>query len=517
MVLSVSKRYVVDILQSGFVRHHQHTRLFFNTILFVRRRRLCAPKYKTAVAVYKMSEDLFKTFDERWTLTFISPFEMAIANFRYTGVGDQVTCHFCKKLFFDWQPGDNPLREHIRLSQKCPYVVYAMKLIKGRLLTFSNWSVEFLNPYGMAQAGYFYTGVQDRVKCLLCMTEFGNWQQHDFPFDKHAFQSPQCPYVIENRNFFIKTALSRPTIELKNINDRLHFEGIIIFLKPLFHEKMIEFDKRLDSFKRCLIPLQHDINTLCEAGYFYSGNGYSDTMTCFYCNDTRGEWTENEEPWVVHAKRSKNCSYLLLKKGKSFSNMVHAVKRDIIKSNQLELFKLIAAKNNTLTIGKNMKIQSTKKHINRIRITKLSSNKIQEHCFQMLDPNILPDSMICKICYKEEIQVAVIPCGHTISCIQCSITFIRCAVCRDLSFRLMRVYLCKDIKRYKYLKSVPSSAKMSSNNTMNTMLCKVCHKEGMTTVFLPCRHVYSCGKCAEQIDKCLICREDVFSLVKLYF
>jgi len=67
------------------------------------------------------------------------------------------------------------------------------------------------------------------------------------------------------------SAVIRPSLELKNINDRLHFEGIIIFLKPLFHEIMIDFDKRLDSFKRCLIPLQHDINTLCEAGYFYSG------------------------------------------------------------------------------------------------------------------------------------------------------------------------------------------------------------------------------------------------------
>ncbi|XP_026819283.1 putative inhibitor of apoptosis [Rhopalosiphum maidis] len=466
---------------------------------------------------FHMSETLLRTFDERWTLTFLTPFEMAQANFRYTGIGDQVTCHFCKKLFFDWQPGDSPLREHIRLSRECSFVMFTMKFFKGRMLTFSNWRVNFLRPYEMAEAGYFYTGVQDRVKCLLCMTEFGNWQQQDIPFDKHAFQSPQCPYVIVYKNYVVKSGIYRSSIEVKNIEDRLDSEGIILFLKPLFHQKMIDFDKRLDSFNRCLVPLQHDINTLCEAGYFYSGNGYSDTITCFYCSDTRSDRNENEEPWVVHAKWSKSCSYLLLKKGKSFGDMVHAVERDIIKSNQLELFKLIAAKRNTLIIGHNMKIQSTKKHFNRIQVTKLSSNKIQEHCFQKLDPNVLPDSMLCKICYKEEIQIAVIPCGHTISCIQCSLTFIRCAVCRDLSFRLMKVYLCKDIKKYKYLKLIPNSAKMSTNNTINPMLCKVCHKEGMTTAFLPCRHVYSCDKCAEQIDKCLICREDVFSFIKLYF
>jgi len=67
----------------------------------------------------------------------------------------------------------------------------------------------------------------------------------------------------------------------------------------------------------------------------FLGNGYSDTITCFYCSDTRNDRDENEEPWVVHAKYSKNCIYLLLKKGKSFGDMVHAVKRDFIKSNQL--------------------------------------------------------------------------------------------------------------------------------------------------------------------------------------
>ncbi|XP_060845318.1 E3 ubiquitin-protein ligase XIAP-like [Rhopalosiphum padi] len=464
-----------------------------------------------------MSETLLRTFDERWTLTFLTPFEMAQANFRYTGIGDEVTCNFCKKYFLDWQPGDNPLREHVRLSKNCLFVLFTMKFFNGRMLTFHDWPVSFLRPHEMAEAGYFYTGVRDRVKCLLCTTEFGNWQQQDIPFDKHAFQSPQCQYVIAFKNYIVKSDINRSSLEVKNIEDRLDSEGIILFLKPLLHQKMIDFDKRLDSFNRCLVPLKHDINTLCEAGFFYSGNGYSDTITCFYCSDTRNDRDENEEPWVVHAKYSKNCIYLLLKKGKSFGDMVHAVKRDFIKSNQLELFKLIAAKKNTLTIGQNMKIQSTKKHFSRIQITKLSSNKIQEHIFQQLDSNILPDSMLCKICFKNEIQVAIIPCGHTISCIQCSLTLIRCAVCRNLSFRLMRVYLCKDIIKNKYLKLIPSITKMSPNNTINPMICQVCHKEGMTTAFLPCRHVYSCGKCAEQLHKCLICRADVFSLIKLYF
>jgi len=82
-------------------------------------------------------EALFQTYDERWTLTFISPFEMAIANFGYTGIEDQVKCNTCKKKFFDWQPGDNPLREHVRLSQNCPFVMYAVSKYQITLISLS--------------------------------------------------------------------------------------------------------------------------------------------------------------------------------------------------------------------------------------------------------------------------------------------------------------------------------------------------------------------------------------------
>jgi len=45
----------------------------------------------------------------------------------------------------------------------------------------------------------------------------------------------------------------------------------MLFINPLAYETMVAFNARLNSFNRCVIPLQLDINAVCEAGFFYSG------------------------------------------------------------------------------------------------------------------------------------------------------------------------------------------------------------------------------------------------------
>jgi len=151
-----------------------------------------------------------------------------------------------------------------------------------------------------------------------------------------------------------------------------------------------------------------------------------------------------------------------------------------------------------------------------IQITNIISNKIEEHLFQKLSPNLVPDNMLCKICYKEEIEIAIVPCGHAIACIECALSFDYCSICRMSRSRLMRIHLCMNKENDENLKLELCSSKMSSGNELDPKLCKVCCKEEMSTVFLPCRHVYTCVKCADETSECLVCRENVYSFIKIY-
>lgn len=47
----------------------------------------------------------------------------------------------------------------------------------------------------LAQAGFFYTGEGDKVKCFCCGTVYQGWRPGDRPQDIHAAIAPSCPLV----------------------------------------------------------------------------------------------------------------------------------------------------------------------------------------------------------------------------------------------------------------------------------------------------------------------------------
>jgi len=134
---------------------------------------------------------------------------------------------------------------------------------------------------------------------------------------------------------------------------------------------------------------------------------------------------------------------------------------------------------------------------------------------QQHDPSTMPDSMLCKICYKEEMKVAFIPCGHVIACIQCAMTLDQCAVCRQQFSMAMRVYVNID-ERDEDLEQLPCSSSQCSDEPLDPMLCKVCHKEEMQAAFIPCRHVYACVKCATEVHECPVCSEAFCATMQVY-
>jgi len=59
--------------------------------------------------------------------------------------------------------------------------------------------------------------------------------------------------------------------ESKKVQDFLDSVGILQQIKPPKHKEFATLEARLKSFEKCLIPLKQDIQTLCEAGFFYIG------------------------------------------------------------------------------------------------------------------------------------------------------------------------------------------------------------------------------------------------------
>lgn len=74
-----------------------------------------------------------------------------------------------------------------------------MTFYENRLKTFEGWPLTFITPDQMAKAGFYYTGIRDKVRCLFCTNYFECWSKDDDPYIEHRLTSPQCEYFKEKQ------------------------------------------------------------------------------------------------------------------------------------------------------------------------------------------------------------------------------------------------------------------------------------------------------------------------------
>ncbi|KAG8229323.1 hypothetical protein J437_LFUL007131, partial [Ladona fulva] len=91
---------------------------------------------------------------------------------------------------------------------------------ESRLASFSNrlrnsWPADRVkqSPLSFAEAGFFYTGYSDRVRCFHCDLGLWEWQDDDDPWIEHARWFPNCEYVrlIKGEDFIISAKNLLPT------------------------------------------------------------------------------------------------------------------------------------------------------------------------------------------------------------------------------------------------------------------------------------------------------------------
>lgn len=170
----------------------------------------------------------------RWTHQRPESTILSYAGFFFTDVDDLVRCFQCGIGLKDFSYSDNPLKEHVRHSTDCPFLLECLtaselsdlksqilaevqtdisrkyrrpelQTMQARLNTFTNWPGTLQQtPEILADAGMYYTGTDDCVRCFACDGGLQRWDPQDDPWIEHCRWFPQCPYAIEKKgNDFI--------------------------------------------------------------------------------------------------------------------------------------------------------------------------------------------------------------------------------------------------------------------------------------------------------------------------
>ena len=259
------------------------------------------------------------TFIGTWTNNNVDFKKLALYGFyvyshNNSPSSDTVKCFFCDVEISYWEPGDNPLREHLRWSPNCkllrriennnipidaeefnrslpPVSITSSTLpieyrphsypesspepenikinynkITDRLLSFADWpKYLFQKKNELSAAGFYYLGVGDQVKCFSCGGGLKDWELIDNAWVEHAINYPKCKYLIDSKSAdFIENAknlkIKQQEIS-KNVMDKLMVEFNDIDLnnkyKPIDESNLCKVCMDSKCSDIVLIPCMH--------------------------------------------------------------------------------------------------------------------------------------------------------------------------------------------------------------------------------------------------------------------
>lgn len=154
------------------------------------------------------------------------------------------------------QPATKKTNKITKKIQKFPN---KYKKCINRLESYSEvWSLENnANPIELAEAGFYYMGFDDNVKCFSCDLILSEWNIGDDPMDEHLKHSTKCEYI---NSIYLPRELrflgKDDTSETTSLDIKTGESVSALFKSIASHIDKITSDQYSSSFGRTLPPLQ---------------------------------------------------------------------------------------------------------------------------------------------------------------------------------------------------------------------------------------------------------------------
>uniref|UniRef100_V9KD44 RING-type E3 ubiquitin transferase n=1 Tax=Callorhinchus milii TaxID=7868 RepID=V9KD44_CALMI len=200
-----------------------------------------------------------------------------------------------------------------------------------RISTFANFpSTELVSERSLARAGFYYTGVSDRVQCFSCKATIDQWQAGDNAVERHKQCSPNCSFIQTlnpSIDFFPSTRSAFYAPNMTPIQSPFHenrMQNTIYRSIPIdpvvsrsvedvrslqYNAAMYSEEIRLQTFQNwpsysTLAPVE-----LARAGFYYTGT--EDRVACFACGEKLSNWEPGDHPMSEHRRHFPFCPFVL--------------------------------------------------------------------------------------------------------------------------------------------------------------------------------------------------------------
>ncbi|XP_076079629.1 putative inhibitor of apoptosis isoform X1 [Mytilus galloprovincialis] len=293
-------------------------------------------------------------------------------------------------------------------------------IMSERLKTFNNWPSHYpQSPENLAKAGFFYTGINDLVRCYHCGGGLTSWEAEDNAWVEHAHWFPQCTYLRQNKG-----------------------DEFIQLVQSMVGELTEESNHQQEN----------------------TGDALGVGATCSNYNTHE---TETDIEGLISVRSVKEMGYTMEIIRPAYKEAVHQHKTTAISAVQLmeKVLEIEERSSNTTHAqpieGASANMSATEKTNQSIQNSETSSDvpkpvpssaDNQIPCVQYEtttgeckgstsgDVNN-KDLLLCKVCLEEDVSIVFLPCGHLATCGQCAPAMKRCPICRTHVRGSVKTYL----------------------------------------------------------------------------
>ncbi|XP_049745417.1 baculoviral IAP repeat-containing protein 2 isoform X1 [Elephas maximus indicus] len=203
-----------------------------------------------------------------------------------------------------------------------------------RMSTYSTFPTGVpISERSLARAGFYYTGVNDKVKCFCCGLMLDNWKQGDNAIEKHKQLYPSCSFIQNLASVTSLGSTSKNTSPVRNsfahsLSPTLEHSGsfsgsysnlspnpvnsrAVENISPLrtnpYSYAMSTEEARFLTYQ--MWPLTFlSPSDLARAGFYYVGPG--DRVACFACGGKLSNWEPKDDAMSEHRRHFPNCPFL---------------------------------------------------------------------------------------------------------------------------------------------------------------------------------------------------------------
>uniref|UniRef100_A0A8C2Z2S9 Baculoviral IAP repeat containing 2 n=1 Tax=Cyclopterus lumpus TaxID=8103 RepID=A0A8C2Z2S9_CYCLU len=437
----------------------------------------------------RREQDRLDTFHP-WTLSIITPAELAKAGFYYLGQGDRVACFSCGGQLSNWEPGDKAVSEHQRHYPNCRFVRGeradnvslnvsnpAMQQSDERLLTFVNWPSRIpVRPDQLAKAGFYYVGRNDDVKCFCCDGGLRCWESGDDPWVEHAKWFPRCEYLLQEKGqefvHQIQARFPRLFEQLLTNGDSSSREFVdppVVHLGPgeersedavMMNTPVIKSALEM-GFERSLVK------QTVQSKILTSGENYRTVQELVLdLLSAEDQKREEEREMLAEAMASDGFTFVkrhqaaLIQRLKSVEPVLEHLREQNVLSIEeysglkaqtsaqqqtARLIELVLTKGNAAAEVFRNWIQKNDVHLLRDLMAQSNEADKSISFLQTLPMEEqlrrLQEERTCKVCMDKEVNIVFIPCGHLVVCKECAPSLRKCPICRGLVKGTVRTFL----------------------------------------------------------------------------